>query len=511
MFQELFRTKERKVMGVILGMVLIILGGNMIRGFSDGNQQLTKAVIAENYLHAGSYEEAVKAYQEALSEKGRDEELLSIGLADAYVGLKKYDEALEVLHSCYEKKGTVLLEDKIEEVTSAKTDEDFLQSISRGDVYFSNQEYEKAIAVYEEAKQIKRKDILPYQKIIQAYIKGEQYALAEKEATEGIEVTGNDELYKLLASIENYLLKDEYDEIISQAKEYFYQENYEDGINAYREAIKLLPEETEGYQDLGQYYIDQKDYGSAIALLKEGISHNKNSNLKELLDQAQEKQQAEEEKISMLSELQEALIKKDIATILTIIDSDFYQTEILQEVPVYYNIVHEDVTGNGDSLVIYNEKLLYNGNLKNGIKQGLGIYLALTSSDFGHSYYYYEGEWSNDIPGGKGKIVDTELKKNTTGEVYEYMTVTEGTFFHALEDGAMKKSFYENGKEIKWIKYRASIGIPMAMKSTEQVPRPTPAKEPYVIGEFYSGEKKTGESYVAEPDTLWGVKPFIRK
>lgn len=511
MFQELFRTKERKVVGVILGVVLIILLGIMIGEVSGSNKQLEKAVIAENYLNAENYKEAVKAYQEALSEKGNDEELLSMGLADAYVGLKEFDKALEVLNSCYQKKATVQLKEKIEEVTAAKTDEEFLQSISRGDVYFSNQEYGKAITVYEEAKLIKRKDILPYQKIIQAYIKQEQYVAAEEEVAEGIEVTGNEELYKLFASIEHYLLKDEYDEIIAQAKEYFYQENYEDGITAYREAIKLLPEEKEAYQTLGQYYIDQQDYDSAVTLLTKGTSYNKDADLKELLDLATVKQQAEEKRITILSELQAALVKKDIATVLTITGSDFYQTEILQEVPIYYGVARDNGSSGGDCLVIYSEEHLYNGTLKNGMKQGTGIYLALSSNEFGDSYYYYEGEWSNDIPGGKGRTVYTRLKNNASGELHEYMTVTEGTFFHALEDGAMKKIIYEDGKETKWIKYRASNGIPMAMDSTQKVPSPTPAKEPYAIGVFYQGENKTKETYIAEPNTIWGVKPFISK
>lgn len=509
MFHELFRTKERKVFGVILGVVLVILLGIVIFGVSDGNQRLEKAVIAENYLNAGSYEEAVKAFQEALSEKGSDEELLSIGLADAYVGLKEYDRALEVLHSCYQKKATEQLKKKIEEVTAAETDEEFLQSISRGDVYFSNKEYEKAVAVYEEAKQIKRKDILPYKKIIQAYINQEQYAKAEKEVAEGIEVTGNEELYTLLASIERYLLKDEYDEIITQAKEYFYQENYEDGINAYRDAIKLLPEEKEGYQLLGQHYIDQEDYDSAVALLKEGTAKVEDSDdLKELLELATSKQQSEEEKLNLLSELQDALAQKDIAKIFSITGSDFYQTEILQEVPVYYGVTSENEGTKGDSLVIYSKDHLYYGKLNNGMKQGTGIYLSLISNNFGDSYYYYEGEWSNDIPGGKGKVIDTELKRNASGEVHEYMTETEGSFFHALEDGAMKKIFYEDGKETQWVKYRASNGKPLAMDSVPKVP--IPVKEPYVIGELYHGEAKTGESYTVKPDTVWGVKPFIK-
>ena len=68
MFHELFRTKERKIFGVFLGVVLIIILGLVINRASDGNRQLEKAVIAENYLNAKSYEEAVKAYQNALAD-----------------------------------------------------------------------------------------------------------------------------------------------------------------------------------------------------------------------------------------------------------------------------------------------------------------------------------------------------------------------------------------------------------------------------------------------------------
>lgn len=510
MFHELFRTKERKIFGVFLGVVLIIILGIVIGRVTDDKRQLEKAVIAENYLNAKSYEEAVEAFQNALSDKGSDEELLSLGLADAYVGLKEFDKALEVLHSCYQKKATEQLKKKIEEVTAEKTDEEFLQSISRGDVYFSNKEYDKAIAVYEEAKQIKRKDILPYKKIVQSYINLEQYAKAKQEVTEGIEVTGNDELYTLLTCIEHYLLKDEYDEIIAQAKEYFYQENYEDGINLYKDAIKLLPEEKEAYLSLGQHYIDRGDYDSAVEILKEGTSKVVDTDLVELLEQATMKQQDEEEKMNILSALRDALSKKDIAKIFSITKSDFYQTEIMQEIPVYYSAVSENESAKGDSLVIYDENHLYYGKLNNGIKQGTGIYMALISNEIGDSYYYYEGEWSNDIPGGKGKTIDTELKKNISGEVHEYMTETEGTYFHALEDGAMKKTFYEDGKETKWVKYRASNGNPLAMGSATVVPGPTLSKEPYAIGVLYKGEVKTGERYTVEPNTVWGVKPFIR-
>ena len=182
-----FRTKERKIIAVILGMV-IIAAVWMIAGAHDKDERPTEqAVMAENYLNTGSYEEAVKAYEEALEQKGNDQEALCIGLSDAYVGLKDYDKALEVLHSYYDKLSTEKLKKKIEEVNSAKTDYEFFQSISRADVYFSNKEYDKAISEYEKAKLIKSKDIQSYQRIAQAYIKQEEYDKARNEVIEGYE------------------------------------------------------------------------------------------------------------------------------------------------------------------------------------------------------------------------------------------------------------------------------------------------------------------------------------
>jgi hypothetical protein len=73
----------------------------------------------------------------------------------------------------------------------------------------------------------------------------------------------------------------------------------------------------------------------------------------------------------------------------------------------------------------------------------------------------------------------------------------------------MKKIFYKDGKEMQWIKYRASNGKPW-LWAVLQMCQALPRKEPYVIGELYHGEDKTRKLYV-EPGTVWGVKPFINK
>ena len=105
--------------------------------------------MAQDYLEAGSFKEAQEAFQKALSMKYGDKEILSIGLAEAYGGVHDYDKALEVLRDRYEVKKTTAVKEKIEEITTRKSDHRFYQLISYGDTYFSNGEYMKAIDEYD--------------------------------------------------------------------------------------------------------------------------------------------------------------------------------------------------------------------------------------------------------------------------------------------------------------------------------------------------------------------------
>lgn len=504
-----FRTKERKVIAAILGLVVIIVGIIIISSVSKGGQFIEQAVMAENYLKTGSYEQAVEAYQEALSISGSDQESLSIGLADAYVGLNEYDKALEILRSCYQKTSTVKIEKKIEEVTSAKTDYEFLQSISRADVYFSNKEYDKAISDYEEAKLIKSKDMTSYQRIAQAYIAMGEYDLAREEVLEGIEITQNEELKELLSTIDKYLLKEQYDLMVAQAKEYIYQENYEDGITKYKETIILLPSEAVAYKALAQIYIDQKNYNEAVLLLSDGVELSNDSELKELLETAKKLKEAEEEKANVITELYNALKNKDLDKITAVMNITVFQEMLATDAPIYFGNAEGDSSFN-DVMIIYDEEKVYYGQIGNDVKKGSGIYFMLTTNSYGQGYYYYEGEWSNDLPNGAGKTVDVSNKQNGNGEVYEDMTVAEGVYYNALEDSAMNRYFYANGVETGRIEYLAQNGVPLSMDSLNLVPSPTPATESYNISEVYQGEEKTGEKYPVEPNTIWGVKPFFK-
>ena len=502
MLSGVFRTKERKAIAVILGLIVIIMIWIIVSGVSRNEKYKEQAVMAENYLNAGSYEQAVKAYQTALAIMGSDKESMSIGLAKAYAGLDEYDDALEVLRASYQEKATETLKDMIEEISDAKMDYEFLQSISSADVYYSNEEYDKAIAEYEEAKLIKSKDITSYQGIAMAYMQLDKYDMAKDEVLEGIEVTKSEELQKLLFKINYHLLKEEYDAMIAQAEEYIYQENYEDGFAKYQAAIELMPSETAAYKAMAQIYMDQENYQAAIKVLKKGVNQTKDNEINDMLTSAAELKVAKDNKDLLLSELVNAIKDKNIDIILGIIKLKSFEKLVEVDLPVYY--AEGDLSKN-IGLIINKDKSIYFGSIINGTKKGIGIYFIRTCNSYGAGYYYYEGEWNSDIPNGAGKTVEVQMIKKDDQELYEDMVITEGAFSGALENGSMKKYFYKNGEETAWVEYKAKKGIPLPSDGT----RPEAAVKDYRIGSLYEGDSDTGQEYQVEPQTIWGVKTFI--
>lgn len=506
MLRGIFRTKEGKIITVILIFVFIIFGVIIYTGFSENKKFVEQAVMAENYLKAGSYEQAVEAYLKALSMTSSDKQSLTIGLAEAYVGTKDFDSALEVLRSYYQKTSGIKIKEKIEEVTSEKTDYEYLQSISRAEVYFSNKEYDKAIEEYDKAKLIKSKESLSYKRIAQAYVLKGEYELAKEEIIEGQALTQDTSLEGTLDAIEVLLKEQQYDSLVSEAAEFIYQENYEEGIKKYKEAIKLLPEEKPAYKGLADVYMLEEEYGSTILLLQDALKLIEDAELQEILDRAVEIKEDKDERKNILSKLIKAMEERDIETIIAIMGIDTFKEEIVEDSPVSYEAIAE----NGkkvQTLIIYDKKQIYYGSTKNGIRSGNGIFF-IKGKTSNKAYYFYDGAWSNDIPNGKGKTVEVEVR-NEDGDAVTYKTITEGSYLDAYENGKMSKFFYRDEEETGRVTYKVDKGIPTPLTNESDEPIPTPEAESYIIGALFIGDQPTGEYYSIDPQTVWGVKSFL--
>lgn len=510
MLQGVFRTKERRVIAAIIGLAAIIISIWIFTGYRHNKDFIEQAVMAENYLKAGSYEQAIEAYLKALSMKSGDEQPLTIGLADAYAGVDDYDKALEVLRSYYKKNPGDKVKEKIEEITSEKADYDFIQSISLAEVYFANKEYEKAIGEFEKAKLIKSREALSYQRIAEAYIELDNYSRAKEEVTQGLEITKDKKLELTMAVVDACIKKEQYDTLIEQAAEYILQENYEEGIARYKEAIALLPKEKAGYIELAKTYLSGGEYEDALQLLGDGVKLIGDDELNGLLEQAAQLKELADLKNNLLSSLYQALKRRNLEAVQKLMDTSVFQELIGAEAPVFYNVLG-NASKEGLCLVVYGDTAVYYGDIVGEEKEGSGIYFTRTLEGSESSIYYYDGEWERDKPDGYGETVEENISLDASGQEYSTKTKTVGIYHAALEDGRMKKIFYVNNELTGDLEYTAENGIPLQL-SLEGSSSIAPSEDgSYIIGSLILDGKPTGEYYRVERHTVWGVRPLMEQ
>jgi tetratricopeptide (TPR) repeat protein len=511
MLQGVFRTKEGRRIAATFLLLVIITGVFIYNSVKVNHQYQEKTVMADKSLKEGNYEQAIEAYLSALSLKDSDREFLTIGLAEAYVGLTEFDQALKVLRDSYQKTPGIAIKEKIEDVTARKTDYEYLQIISRADIYFTNEEYDKAIIEYEKAKLIKSKEETSYRRIAESFMNKGDYNSAQKEAQEGLALTQNSELKSLLQEIEAYLKIEQYDIMVSDADEYIYQENYEDGIRKYQQAIKLLPKESQAYTGLAQTYLDLGEYKKAMVLLESALKNVQNDELYNLYDKAVAYVEEIEARASILNEIYEGVNQLDMQLLINLLNSDSYKDRIAPEIPIYYGAqgIGEKIV-DGYGLVIYENEAIYSGQFSNEVRKGIGTYFMLTTQYGYGSFYYYHGVWSNGLPNGEGTTVEEIGYTDKEGKQHMKKTVTEGIYYNGVENGSMHKYLYLDGVETGNVEYTAHNGIPTPMKGDQRQTVPNLNGEPYDIGRLYLNGKSTGEYYKAVPGAIWGVKLFIK-
>jgi tetratricopeptide (TPR) repeat protein len=489
--------------------ISIITGFVIYANYSEHKRYEEQAVMAEQYLKEGKFPEAVEAYSKALTMKHRNIELLSIGLAEAYIGVNNFDEALEVLRTCYQSTNGTNIKEKIEEVTVQKTDYEYNEIIKRADMYFANGEYDKAISEYEKAKQIKSKEVISYQKIAEAYMEKGDYMTARDEVLEGLEITDKDSLNRTLKTVDTYLLNVKYDDILNQAAEYIYQENYEEAIKEYKLAIELKPKEEVGYSGLAEAYISLEKYEYAISLLNNALDMIESDKLQELLEEATQLKDEKEERKRILSGLYNALNQFDIEKIKEFMTSTYFVKKIVSTDPVYYSALGEGDLSLGQGMIIYDTSSVYYGGMKDGLRTGSGLYFMLTGSEEDSGYYYYKGLWSNNAPSGSGKTEEV-TKTQVNEELIESSIVTEGYFYRGYENGYMKRYFYENGVETGSVSYSMEQGSPLPLPDENGQTIWVNGSTEFVIGYMIKNGATTEDSYCAKTTDIWGVKPFIK-
>jgi tetratricopeptide (TPR) repeat protein len=505
----IFRRKEVKITGIIIVLIILLIAAFFYKNSKESNRYSEQTVMAEQYLRIGNYEQAIEAYIKALAISDTDQVNLSIGLAQAYIGIDDYDSALKVLRECYQKTLGYTIKKKIEEVTEKKIDYEYLQVISRADIYLSKKEYDKAVIEYEKAKKIKSKEAKSYMKIAQVYIEQDKYEEARDEAKEGLTLTQSEELEQMAELARFYLQKQQYSEMVEEAKEDICQENYDDGIKKYAEAVNLIPGEEEAYKELAETYMERDDYEKAILLLKKSLNNVKSSDLKEMLKKAESLKNIKKKISTFSPNLYAAVIQLDMNCIKKYMNTKFYTEKINFDQPVYYSPSGKEKQTDGIWMIMIDSTSIYAGEIADGLKDGYGTYIMLTKNKGEQGYYSYQGQWKEDMPNGNGRVEEESIDNYENGEKHAYRIVTEGSYIKGLENGSMVKYFFTDDIKTGNLSYMADNGVPDTFINKKGMPIFTQDGESYVIGLLYSGNTTIREYYYVKKNTCWGVDPFI--
>ena len=489
---------------IVLAMILIYKTYSVRKSYDE------QTVMAGEYFENGNYNEAIIAYNKALSMKYGDKEFLSIGLAEAYVASNNYDKALEVLRNRYQVSGTIAIKEKIEEITAQRTEHNFFQAMSYGDTYFSNGEYNNAIIEYEKAKLIKSKEAVSYIKIVKSYMAMDEYDLAEAEILGGLTLTESQELERLRTKVENEQKNLQYESLLSKASEYINQENYEDAINQYNEAIWIMPDNDKAYNQMAEVYILNEDYETAKYLLQNYLrSHNSEAS-QEILSKSTKLIAQRAKKEELLNELYTAIGVTDIGLLTDIMKDSFFVEEIAAKAPLYYSPSGDINTSYGYGMLVLDESNVYVGGFKKKMRTGIGVLFTLMEDENEEGYYYYyQGEWSYDVPNGIGKTYkETHTIDNKGGNQQKNTTITSGLFAYGLENGGMQKIFLVDDVEIARVNYIVNEGKPKYLMDNHDNVILTEVPNHYVIGELYKNGVATGEYYTVENGTVFAVKNY---
>jgi tetratricopeptide (TPR) repeat protein len=111
-------TSKRRILiisAIAIVVVIIVVAAIVVNGSGSKNNLRDQLDLAEQYLSDMDYEQAIAAYEQALEIEPKCEEAY-LGLADIYVTLEDYDNALEILNEGYEQTGADSIAEKIEEI-----------------------------------------------------------------------------------------------------------------------------------------------------------------------------------------------------------------------------------------------------------------------------------------------------------------------------------------------------------------------------------------------------------
>ncbi len=273
-------------------------------------------------------------------------------------------------------------------------------------------------------------------------------------------------------------------------------------------------EAAEKYQQQAEYYTEGNSYFEAQKAMNQALEQAPKD---KKLQEAAEKINQEAEKMRQHNETMTAAIQaieKDDAKALDELQMSSEGKELARmakEKGSYLYLPDGGTSGKGIGFYVFDNcdcRQWYYGDYKDGKREGSGIWYYVSSHTEDGSLYkeVYHGEWSQDIPNGKGHQLVALGDKVETDQKFK---VKNGLFY-----GKYKiKDTLEDGTEVTG-KYRLKKGKYVTISDDELVANnfEVPSEPHLAIAFLYNdaGEIKSCKMIYAE-DATKGVKHFYSR
>lgn len=494
---------KKFIVGIILLFLLITSGCLIgIRSYQRNRYQ-EACKLADDLYNEANYRQAIPVYQRVLKFKTNSDVDLVIKLANCYIEMDQYESAAMLLQEYYSETESPKLRIQIDSTVEQLLIREYNDHVERGDRYSKKQQYAKAIQEYREAYRLMPESEEALHLVIQAYLDNSQIDQARSLYAQVQDNYDTERMEQLGNQIEEAALMQQYQLLIMEGEDSFCNESYDECFATYNEAIELMPKNLEAYEKLVSAYISIQEYEKAKKAIQEYEEKYEFKNLKKLEKYIDEEQDREVSLNAIMKELYEDLAASDMEKVTQLLYSSRYRKWIEQGTTYYYNVDEERVISqipSSKGLVIYGSGYVYCGSFENGKRSGNGKYYGVTQDALG--YFLYTGKWADDVPNGEG-VLNTVMELPYNKQRHSFIVTVQGTYNNGLENGRMRRDFYEGDTYYGSMEYRCFFGIPQASNNTVSNFNWSDGYT-YVIGNFISIEG-VEEIYYTNTEGKWGV------
>lgn len=412
-------------------------------------------------FEACDYANALIQFQKALQYDSTQKIEIVSYLADIYIALQDYESAAELLQDYYNKTNARELYIKFEDTLELLLDSQYEKSLERGNRYFNEQEYSKALHEYLDAYELHpdRNEIVEL--VVSAYIENRQIDEAKAFYASINGKFDADTLNHIKLEINQASLRERYELLITEAEDFFYNGNVKESVSVYDKAISLMPYEVEAYEKLVDMYVSLQEYETAMLAIRSYEVKYGYEKLKEVEEYIKDKKEAEEEISRLMAQLYTLITDGEVDLVVSIMRDADYSKWIQSGQAYYFNYNDQKISAQiplKRGLVVYSSGTIYCGAFENGKRSGEGRYFGLTEDSLG--YFLYVGEWLNDLPNGGGTL-NTVMDANYQGKQEEFNVIVQGNYVDGFENGDMRRDFYIEDHYYGSLEYRCENGMPV--------------------------------------------------